>query len=54
MVGYSSKVPLGKKAFKYFIGYKDGKNVRPLCVTLPRTSTYRRNFDETKCFVDKT
>ena len=31
----SNKVSLGKNGFKYFIGYKDAKNVRPLCQFLP-------------------
>ena len=30
------------------IGYKDSKNVRPLCAVLPKMSAYRRYFDETK------
>ena len=49
-------VPFGKKRFKYFgyIGYKDGKKVRPLHVMLPKLSVYRRDFDETKyVFFDK-
>ena len=40
-------VPLSKKSLKYFIGYKDGK-IRPLCVTLPKMSAYRRDFNGTK------
>ena len=35
----SNKVSFGKKDFKYFICYKDAKNI----------STYRRDFDKTKC-----
>ena len=35
----SNKVSFGKKDFKYFIGYKDAKKI----------STYRRDFDKTKC-----
>ena len=46
----SNMVNFGKKGFTYFIGYKDGKYVRPLCVMLPKMSAYRRDyFDETKC-----
>ena len=41
-------VPKSKKSLKYFIGYKDGKKVRPLCVTLPKMSAYRRDFNGTK------
>ena len=43
----SNKVSFGKKDFKYFIGYKDAK-IRPLCIFLPKMSTYRRDFDATK------
>ena len=44
----SSKVSFGKNGFKFFIGYKNGKEPRPLRVILPKLSTYRRDFDETK------
>ena len=44
----SNKVPFGKKGFKYFIGCKDGKKVRPLCILLPKMTAYGRDFDETK------
>ena len=44
----SSKVSFGKKEFKYFIGYKDAKKNRPLCICLPKMSTYTKDFDETK------
>ena len=44
----SNKVPFRKKCFIYFIGYKDGKNVRPLYVILSKMSAYRKDFDETK------
>ena len=37
-----------KKGFKYFIGYKDAKKIRPLCVFLLKMSAYRKDFDETK------
>ena len=44
----SSKVSFGKKGFKHFTGYKNGKKVRPLWVMLPKMSAYRRYFDEAK------
>ena len=44
----SNKVSFGKKGFTYFIGYKDDINIRPLCIFLPKMSTYRKDFDETK------
>ena len=39
---------MGKKRFKYFIGYKDAKKIRPLCIFHPNISAYRKDFDETK------
>ena len=44
----SKKVSCDKKRFEYFIGYKDAKRIRPLCIFLPKMSVYRRDFDETK------
>ena len=35
-----------KKNLKSFIGYK---YVRPFFILLPKMSTYRIDFDETKC-----
>ena len=40
-----------KKEFKYFIGYKDAKEIRIcifLCIFLPKLSACRKDFDETK------
>ena len=31
----SNKVSFWKKGFKYFIGYKDNKKSKPLCIFLP-------------------
>ena len=36
-----------KQNFKYFIGYKDDKKIRPLFH--PKMSIYRRDFDKIKC-----
>ena len=44
----SNKFSFDKNDFKYFIGYKDSKKVRPLRILLPIMSAYRRNFDDTK------
>ena len=44
----SNEVSCGKKGFKYFIGYKDAKKIRPVCIFLIKVSAYRRYFDETK------
>ena len=40
----SNNVPFGKQDFKYFIEYKDAKNIKLLCIFLPRMSIYKRNF----------
>ena len=44
----SKKVSFGKKGFKYFIGYKDARKIKPLCIFLPKMSAYRKDFNETK------
>ena len=45
----SNKFPFGKEGFKYFIGYKDNKEIRPLCIFFPEMSIYKRYSDKTKC-----
>ena len=45
----SDKISFGKKNFKYFIGYKVAKKVRPFCIVLPKMSAYKKDFDKTKC-----
>ena len=54
-IAVSNKVPFIKKDFKYFIGYKEAKKVRPLCIFFPKTGEYRRDFDKAncKCFLIK-
>ena len=44
----SSKFPLGKKSFEYFMGYKVDRKVRPLWIIFSIMSGNRRDFDETK------
>ena len=44
----SNKVSFVKNGFKYFIGYKDAKKIKPLSIFLPKMSAYRKDFDETK------
>ena len=39
--------------FKYFIGYKEGKIVKPLCIILPQTSEYFDNGGKNMSFVIK-
>ena len=48
-IALSNKASFTKKGFIYFIGYKGAKNLRPLGNIFPKMSTYRKNFDETKC-----
>ena len=45
----SDRLPFGKKDFRYFIGYKDDKQIRPLCIYFPKVSAYRIDFGETEC-----
>ena len=45
----SNKVSFSKEDWKYFIGYKDAKKVRPLYIVLPKMSRYKRDFDKIKC-----
>ena len=35
--------------FKYFIGYKGNKKIKPLCIFFPETNLYRIDLDETEC-----
>ena len=44
----SNKVSFGKKGFKYFMGYKDAKKIRPVCTLPLKMTAYRKDFDETK------
>ena len=45
----SNEASFGKNDFKIFIGYKDAKRIRLLGIFFPKISTYRRDFDKTKC-----
>ena len=40
----SNKFPFGKQDFKYFIGYKDSEENRPLCIFRLQMLIYKRNF----------
>ena len=44
----SNKTLYDKKGFKYFIGYKNGGNIRPLCIMIPKTSGYLKCFHKIK------
>ena len=34
----SNKISFGRNGFKYFIGYKDARKIRPLYIFLPKMS----------------
>ena len=41
----SKKEPFGtKNSFKYFIGYNDNDDIRPLCIKLPHMIGYAKYF----------
>ena len=43
----SKKEPYGtENSRKYFIGYNDNDNIRPLCIRLPQMTGYTRKFNE--------
>ena len=43
----SKKEPYGtQNSLRYFIGYNDNDNIRPLCIRLPQMTGYARKFDE--------
>ena len=39
---------MGKKDFKYFVGYKDGRKFGPVCILILKMIAYRKDFHETK------
>ena len=41
----SDKFKHSDDGFKYFIGYKEGETVKPLCITLPQMSGYIKYFE---------
>ena len=43
-----NKVPFGKKCFKYFIGYENGKKAETFMRNASKMSACRRDFDETR------
>ena len=45
----SNKFPFSKQDFKYFIAYKDNKEIRSLCILFPEMSIYKRYSDKSKC-----
>ena len=41
----SHKFKLSDDVFKYFIGYREGEIVKPLCIILPQMSGYIKYFE---------
>ena len=41
----SDKFKHNDDGFKYFIGYKEGGNVKPLCIILPQMTGYIKYFE---------
>ena len=41
----SDKFKHSDDGFKYFIGYKEGEIVKPLCIILPQMNGYKRYFE---------
>ena len=44
----SEKFSCAKKGFKYLVSYKNNEQATPLCVLLPKMSSYLRHFDDEK------
>ena len=42
-----NKFPFSKENFRYFIGYKDDKEIRPLSIFFPKLEEHK-SFDDTK------
>ena len=41
----TDKFKYSDDGFKYFIGYKEGETVKPLCIILPQMSGYIKYFE---------
>ena len=42
---FLTNLSITTKAFKYFIGYQEGRIVKPLCIILPQMSGYIKYFE---------
>ena len=47
-IGVSNKVSFGKVDIKYFIGYKNTKKIRSLCISRQEMGLCRRDINKTK------
>ena len=43
-----NKFPFGIQDFKYFISYKDNKEIRSVCIFVPEMSIYKGQSEKTK------
>ena len=44
-IAVSDKFRHNEDGFKYFIGYKEGEIVKPLCIIMPQMSGYIKYFE---------
>ena len=44
-IAVSNKFKYNNEGFKYFIGYQEGRIVKPLCISLPQMSGYKNYFE---------
>ena len=49
----SGKFKHNDDGFKYFIGYKEGEIIKPLCIILPQMTGYIRYFEKIMSFLIK-
>ena len=49
----SDKFKHNNEGFKYFIGYEEGKIIKPLCIILPQMSRYIENGGKNMSFFIK-
>ena len=49
----SDKLKHSDDDFKYFIGYKEGEIIKPLCIILPQMTGYIRYFEKIMSFLIK-
>ena len=41
----SDKFKQSEEGYKYFIGYQENKNIKPLCIALPQMNGYIKYFE---------
>ena len=48
-IAVSNKFLFSKQDFKYFLGYKDNQEIKPLCIFFPEMNIHKRYSDKTRC-----